>query len=208
MNSPRRPGPASGRSGEHGFTLVELLVGLLVFSLIAGAGVAMLAFSVRAQGATSKRLDDVAALARAGALLSADLGQAIDRPARDEGGVRLPAFVGDATSMRLVRGGWSNLDDLPRASVQKLGWRAQGDVLERLAYPMLDGASTPVASPVATEVRAIRLRYRFRGAWSDRWDGTLAPLPDAVELMVTRRDGRTMRQLFLTGTGYVPPAGG
>lgn len=193
---------------EAGFTLVELLVGLLVFSLIAGAGVAMLAFSVRAQGATSKRLDDVAALARAGALLSADLGQAVNRPARDEGGVRLPAFVGDATSMRLVRSGWTNLDDLPRASVQKVGWRSENGALERIAYPMLDGASAPVASAVATEVRGIRLRYRFRGAWSDRWDGTLAPLPDAVELVVTRRDGRIVRQVFLSGTGYGPAANG
>ena len=193
------------RDEEAGFTLVELLVALLIFGLIAGAGVAILAFSVRAQGVTTKRLDDVAAIARAGALLCADLGQALDRPARDEAGVRLPAFTGDAQSMRLVRGGWTNLDAAPRPAVQKVAWRAENGALERIAYPMVDGAAGQAASAVATGVRAVRLRYRYRGAWSDRWDGAAAPLPDAVEMVVARRDGTSLRQLFLTGTGYAPP---
>jgi general secretion pathway protein J len=195
------------RSGEGGFTLVELLVALLIFGLIAGAGVAILTFSVRAQGATAAKLDQVSALARAGSLLGSDLGQALDRPARDEGGVRLPAFTGDAASMRLVRGGWTNLDGLPRPSIQKVAWRAGDGTLERVSYPMVDGAAAPAASAIATGVSAVRLRYRFRGAWSDRWDGALAPLPDAVEMTVVRRDRTGVRQLFLVGTGYARAPG-
>jgi len=192
------------RPAERGFTLIELMVALMIFGLIAGAGVAILAFSVRAQGATAARLDDAAALARAGSLLSADLGQALNRPTRDEGGTLLPAFSGDGVSMRFVRGGWSNLDSAPRPSVQKVGWLADGGALRRLAYPMLDGAAARPSAPVLSGVRAVSLRYRYRGAWSDRWDGTAAPLPDAVEMVVVRRDGVALRQMFLTGTGYVP----
>jgi len=197
---------AAQENGEAGFTLVELLVALMIFGLIAGAGAAILAFSVRAQGATSARLDEASALARLGSLLAADLGQAVDRPSRDERGVRRPGFQGTAETMELARGGWTNLDDGPRASVQKVAYRAGGDALERLAWPMLDGA-VPAAAPVVTGVRAVRLRYRYRGAWSDRWDGTAAPLPDAAEVTVLRRDGTSLRQVFLVGTGYAAGPG-
>ncbi|WP_447410841.1 PulJ/GspJ family protein, partial [Clostridium perfringens] len=47
------------RYAEHGFTLVEVMIALLIFGMIAAAGVAILSFSVRAQGATATRLDDI-----------------------------------------------------------------------------------------------------------------------------------------------------
>ena len=45
------------RSAEHGFTLVEVMIALMIFGMLAAAGVAILTFSVRAQTATGKRLD-------------------------------------------------------------------------------------------------------------------------------------------------------
>lgn len=197
--------------GERGFTLVEVLVALLIFGMIAAAGVAMLSFSVRAQGATSAKLDDVGALNRALSVLSADLAQAVNRPTRDERGVRLPAFTGEAGGtadpiLRAVRGGWSNLDGAPRPSLQKVAYRVADGALERIAWPMLDGAAPLPPAALVDGVADLRLRYRYRGAWSDRWDGADGvPLPDAMELSLTRTDGRRYRQMFLVGTGYAPP---
>ncbi|WP_375426863.1 type II secretion system minor pseudopilin GspJ [uncultured Sphingomonas sp.] len=196
---------------EQGFTLVEVLVALMIFGMIAAAGVAMLSFSVRAQGATKAKLDDVAALGRTASILSADLAQAIDRPTRDEAGTRLPAFLGEAGGsaspmLRVVRGGWSNLDGAARPGVQKVAYRVANGTLERLAYPMLDGAASLAPAALVTGLADARLRYRYRGAWSDRWDGANgAPLPSAVELRLIRTDGREYRQLFLVGSGYAPP---
>jgi general secretion pathway protein J len=52
-------------------------------------------------------------------------------------------------------------------------------------------------------VRELRLRYRYAGAWSDRWDGAGGvPLPQAVEMTIGRADGITWRTMFLVGTGY------
>lgn len=194
-----------------GFTLVELLVAILIFGMIASAGVAVLAFSVRAQGVTTAKLDDIAALDRTLAILSADLAQAVDRPTRDERGTRLPAFVGEAGGavdplLRVVRGGWTNLDAAPRPGLQKVAYRVAGGALERIAWPQLDGAPTLTPATLMTEVADVRARYRYRGAWSERWDGANGvPLPDAVELSLTRTDRRQYRQLFLVGTGYAPP---
>lgn len=190
---------------EAGFTLVEVMVALMIFGMIASAGVAILAFSVRAQGATTARLDDIGALGRQSSLMAADLAQAVNRPARDDRGKLLPAFVGDSASVTFVRGGWSNIDAQPRSTLQKVSYRLSGDTLERVAWPMVDGALSLPAATALGGLRTARMRYRIQGAWSDRWDGAEgAPLPQALELVVERSDGATFRQLFLVGNGSPP----
>lgn len=198
------------RRRQGGFTLVEVMVALLIFSMLATAGVALLSFSVRAQAAANAKLDDLGALQRTLSILSADLAQASDRPVRDAAGTMLPAFVGEASGasapmLRLARAGWTNLDASPRAGVQRVAYQLVDGSLQRLAWPRLDGAAPLPAAPLLDKVAALSLRYRYRGAWSDRWDGAgRAPLPDALELRI-RRDGVDYRQLFLVGAGYAPP---
>lgn len=188
------------------------MIALMIFGMIAAAGVAILTFSVRAQSATGKRFDDIAALNRTTALLAGDLGQAIDRPARDEGGTMLPAFTGEANGqLRFVRTGWANVDAAPRASAQKVAYQMDGEVLQRVAYPMIDGAAPLPPVPLLTRVAGVSARYRYKGAWSDRWDGTQgAPLPQAAELVLRRTDGTALRLMLLVGSGYsaAPPPGG
>ncbi|KQS01450.1 type II secretion system protein GspJ [Sphingomonas sp. Leaf357] len=199
---------------EAGFTLIEVMISLLIFGMLSAAGVALLAFSVRAQTATGAKLDDVSAIARVSAAMSADFAQARDRRTRNEAGDLLPAFTGEAGSgsapmLRLVRGGWSNLDAAPRAGEQKVEYRLTDGNLERIAYPMLDGAEALPPAVLLENVRQVALRYRIDGAWSDRWQGTpRTPLPQLVELRLVRGDGRDFRQLFPVGTGYRPTVAG
>ncbi len=199
------------RSAEHGFTLIEMMVALLIFGILAAAGVALLSFSVRAQAVTTARLDDIGALNRLSSALSADGAQATARVARDENGTPLPAFEGgagsgDAPMLRFVRAGWTNLDQAPRASTQKVEYRLQNGVLERIAYPMLDGAAPLSPAMLLKGVSRIAMRYRVAGAWSDRWQGSAeAPLPQAAEMQIVREDGTRFRILVLVGTGYAPP---
>ncbi|OYY66226.1 MAG: type II secretion system protein GspJ [Sphingomonas sp. 28-62-11] len=202
--SPNRP-------AESGFTLVEMMIALLIFGLLASAGVALLTFSVRAQSATANRLDDIAAFGRLSSSLSADLAQASDRPVRDEDGRPTPAFVGASGSvgtpmLQLVRNGWTNLDDAPRSGQQKVEYRLTGENLERIAYPMVDGASPLTPAVLLKSVRAVELRYRVAGAWTDRWvDTPVTALPDAMEMAVTRTDGTRFRSVYVVGTGYTRP---
>lgn len=200
------------RVGEGGFTLVEVMIALAIFSMLAVAGVAILSFSVRAGAASGARLDDAAALDRTVSILSADLGQAVDRPVRDEAGTVRPAFVGEsgpaaAPMLQLVRLGWTNLDDSPRATVQKVAYQLDGGALERIAWPHPDGAAPLPPAVLMTGVREVRLRYRIAGAWSDRWDGAAGTaLPQAMELTLVRQDGTVWHDMFLVGNGQ-PPQG-
>lgn len=203
--APRRAMRGRTAANAAGFTLVEVMVALMIFGLIASAGVALLAFSVRAQGATTARLDEMAALARQSSLMAADLAQAMNRPARDEQGTRFPPFVGDATGFTFVRAGWSNIDSQPRPTLQKVSYRVADGALRRIAWPMVDGAPPLPASIALADIAGATLRYRLGGAWSDSWNGAAgAPLPQAVELVLQRRDGIAFRQLFLVGSGAQP----
>lgn len=197
------------QANQAGFTLIEVVVALFIFGLLAAAGVALLSVSVRAQTATSARFDEMAALGRLNAALTADLAQAVDRPARDENGLPLPAFRGGGSGpelLGLVRRGWTNLDDAPRAELQKVEYRLDNGVLRREAYGAVDGAAPLASTEMMVGVRQLKMRYRWQGAWSERWDSRPdAPLPQAVELQFVRQDGVALRALFLVGAGYVPP---
>ena len=56
--------------GDDGFTLIELLVALMIFAMLASAGVLLLGNSVSAQAQVKARLDDMAAVQRAGGALA------------------------------------------------------------------------------------------------------------------------------------------
>ena len=196
-------------ANESGFTLVELMVALVIFAMLSAAGVALLSFSVRAQAAANERLGEVATLRRLNALLTADLAQAIPRPFRDAAGANQPAFTGNGTgttgggvvALGMVRTGWSNPDAAPRASVQRVEYRLAAGRLERVAWPHVDGAEPLPPAVLLTGVRSLRVRYRTRGEWRDRWDATgERALPQAVEVVTDVDRLGAVRQLFIVGT--------
>lgn len=189
----------------NGFTLIEMMVALLIFGMLAGAGVALLTFSVRAQAAASERLDSVADDQRMASLLASDLAQAVPRITRDVVGANQRAFsgtngVGAAPVLRYVRGGWSNPDGASRPSIQRVEIALTDDRLERRTYAMTDGATAGDPMVLATGVETVSLRYRDRGVWNTTWENDNPKiLPKAVELSVTRKGSPALTMAFLVG---------
>ncbi|MDQ3471987.1 MAG: type II secretion system minor pseudopilin GspJ [Pseudomonadota bacterium] len=177
MTEPRRP--------EAGFTLVEMLVALIIFALLAAAGVGILRSSVDTQSAVDRRLAEVGVVGRLHALLASDLGQAVLRPTRGPGGER-PAFIGESGRMQLVRAGWHNLDAEPRSSLQRVEWRLEQGGLARVGHRQIDGGGQGDAAVLARSVGQVAFRYRgAAGDWASVWQATAQePLPAAVELSV------------------------
>lgn len=191
---------------ERGFTLVEMLVALTIFALLAAAGVGLLRGSVDAQAAVGAKLADLAATERLRTLLASDLGQAVDRPSRDEAGAERPAFTGDERGLRLVRAGWSGADG--SAALQAVAWRIDGDRLVRQGSAAIDGAADGVAAPLLAEVERAAFRYRaVTGDWRTAWAPAPgeAPLPAAMELLVKRR-GEAEVRIVLVLAPSAPPA--
>ena len=194
---------------QDGFTLVEMMVALFIFALIATTGVVLLSVGVRAQAAATARLDDTAALRRMSILLANDLAQIMPRTARASDGAVLRAFTGnDGTSNPLilgyVRGGWSNLENASRAGVQRVDVVLERGRLERRGYAALDGNATATPIVLAEDVTALAMRYRDRkGDWRQRWDDPLiSSLPAAVEITLTRGKEPPLTLAFAAGPNY------
>ncbi len=194
----------TNRPTEQGFTLIELIVSLFIFGLLAAAGVSLLAFSVRAQETAKLRLTDAAATARMSALLTSDLLQAVPRLTRNMRGDTEPAFRGGEGSLVLayVRGGWSNPDGAARSGLQRVEWQLKDQQLNRVVRPLVDGAAPLASTVLADRVRSTRLRFRAKGEWLDRWqpsDGQA--MPQVVEITITRANEAPLTRMFLVGVG-------
>ena len=199
------------RSSEAGFTLVELLVALAIFSLISVAGVTLLRSGSDTQIAVKARLEQQGRVNRLANALESDLAQAVARPVRDSAGAPVPAFTQNesGTSGALfgfVRAGWSNFDEAPRAGLQRVAYVLEGKALKRVSWPMLDGAESEEAAALIDNVGAAAVRFRDeRGEWRDDWTATDASaLPRALELRLTVEGRPEQRMLFLVGPQVRP----
>lgn len=183
---------------EHGFTLVEMMVALFIFALLAAAGVTLLSVGVRAQATAGSRLEDTAQLRRMSSLLANDLAQIVPRTARDANGQALRAFTGnDGKSNPLVLG-------FVRAGAQRVDVALEGKTLVRRGYKAIDGTADANTMVLAENVTALSMRYRDRkGEWRPRWDNVLIDsLPAAVEMTVTRDKAAPLTLAFIAGPAY------
>ncbi len=200
------------RSAELGFTLIELMVAVLIFSMLATTGVILLRTSVDGQAAISAHLDALGDVQRGISTLDADISQVSKRISRTQAGTFAPVFYGRAAQdneplMQFVRDGWSNPSMARRPSLQKVEYWWREGRIERIGYEAVDGADAPEPAILFKGVTALTLRYRTRkGEWLERWvPEKPSDAPTAVEL-VMERDGQPPLTLrFLVGTTMYEP---
>jgi general secretion pathway protein J len=190
----------------NGFTLVEMLVALALFAVIAVGALGLLRFSVDAELASRAKTDSIAAQRRFLSVWTADLAQAVPRPSRDQSGTARPAFEANTDGMviRFTRSGWENLDGAPRPGLQKVEYRVTPTALVRAGYPFPDGAAADSPSEVLQLTAPPAVRFRTKdGNWRDRWEPQLTTeLPIAVELLIPQRGVPPLRIVSLVGVNY------
>ncbi|MEO9541765.1 MAG: type II secretion system minor pseudopilin GspJ [Parasphingorhabdus sp.] len=196
-------------SRRSGFTLVEMMVALLIFSLLAVAGVGLLRSAVDSNEVTDQNLRGMAEMQRLVSLMEADLSQAIARTYRDEEGNRNPAFAADERAsdddiLTFTRSGQSNVNDEPRSNLQRVSYRLIDGSLQRYQYAMTDGGAISDPAILIDSLENVQMRYRDkRGRWLDQWQSErMNDMPRALEIQF-EQSGRTYRHLFLIGTGYL-----
>ena len=192
------------RSRRTGFTLVEVMVSLLIFGVIASAGVALLTVSVDNRETVRAATERLAALQRTRALLKADLGQAVDRPGRDTSGARVRDGLsgGGTVLLSLTRTGWSNPSQQPRASMQRVDYVLNGRRLERRPLGFLDGARPGPQQILLEDVTQARITFIADGIESPVWPATdQRRMPDAVRIDLVLEGYGEVSQWFSMDAG-------
>lgn len=188
---------------ESGFTLVELLVAVLVFGLLAATAYGGLDALSAAAGAQRERSAEFADLQRAVATLDGDLRQLVARRGRDREGRPLPVLGATARELLGRRAGRVNPADLPRSQLQQFDWRVEQGALVRRSWAEVDTPPETAATgrTVFDSVTTIDLRFRDpSGAWHRQWPAATPPqiLPSAIEYVLeTRRFGTVRRVVAL-----------
>lgn len=192
---------------REGFTLVEVLIALGLFALIAAAGTAVLTMSVQNRSAIKGATDRLGALQRTRALLRADLGQATLRRTRDRNGEPGISALAGATGpgspiLMVTRAGWSNAGRTARASLQRVEYQVTDGRLERRVSAHLDGARPGAPQVLMEDVSDVTLSFLRDGQETAAPTSDLArPLPDAVRLTMMVEGYGPVTQLFLVGGG-------
>ena len=195
------------RARRAGFTLVEVLVALLIFALIAAAGATVLGLSIDNRFAVKAATDRTADFQRTRALLQADLGQATARRTRGPTGRPGQQPIGGAQApgdpvLVLTRAGWSNPAGRPRPSLQRVEYRLVDDRLERRVSGYLDGARAGAPQVLYRGVSDLEVGFIQDGRDAPGFITTAErPLPDAVRVTMTLEGYGPVSQLFLVGGG-------
>jgi general secretion pathway protein J len=184
---------------RNGFTLIELMVGLFIFGLMAAAGTSLLSSASGAVTQAQAMADDTGDLARLASLLNADCAQAALRPWRDVQGRPQPAFgVADGALFTLVRRGWANPAGAARASVQRVSYRLEGGRLIRRSAAMIDGSDAGSETVLIAGITAAQLRFHGPQGWQAGWTAADA-LPRAIELTLSGPRLGVVRQVLTIG---------
>ena len=202
----------------RGFTLLELLVALAVFAIMAVAAYSGLSNVLHTRAAVEIENRRLAMTQLAFHRLAQDLEQVVPRSVRDQYGDSLPALRGniqDADALLFTRAGWDNPLGQPRAGLQRVAYRLREGRLWRLHWAVLDqgGLSEPREIMLLDRVRELRLRFLDQDDdWRNDWPPTADqqnhterkpqpdPLPRAVEISLTLEDwGEITRLLRLPG---------
>lgn len=187
--------PARGR--QAGFTLVEMLVAVLLFGIVASIAAALTASAARSFTTSDEALARVADLESARALLAADLGQAAPRPSLAADGRILPAFTLLADGFVLVR----RRPEGALPAIEKVAWGLVDGRLVRQPFPAIDGAEPGGAIEMVPGVAAIRLRVAGPEGWTERWaPARPEALPRALEMELVRADGLAVTMKFLVAS--------
>ncbi len=186
------------RYTQAGFTLLEILVAMAVFAVMAGMAYAGLRTVLDTRQATETRADTLAQWQRFVYILNDDLVQALPRSVRDEMGSEQAAFAGgnDDKLLTLTRGvaDWSGQS--AHAHVQRVEYRRESDGIYRQVWQVLDRTQqTRLRRRKLLAAEHFELRF-YGSEWRSVWAATGAILPRALEASVQLPGIGAVRRVF------------
>ncbi len=147
----------------RGFTLLELLVSISIFSIIGLGANQMLRTVMDSNERVRASTSTYTGLNLAFATMARDFNQFVPRPVRDGYGEPVQALVFESEdyAIEFTRGGWTNPTGRPRSKLQRVAYVVDYEekTLKRLFWKVLDRAedSEPVERIVLKGVNDLRI---------------------------------------------------
>ncbi|MDG1463322.1 MAG: type II secretion system minor pseudopilin GspJ [Gammaproteobacteria bacterium] len=195
-----------------GFTLLELLVAMAVFSIVGLAATAGLNAVIDQSSLATSSMKDLSQLQRSIVFLTNDLYQMHPRVVRDELGrgdeTPLLADGQDSYLLRFSREGWRNPAGLPRGTIQRVQYRLEEETLIREHWAVTDRTLglEPIELELLNNVTDVKFEYLDYGnQWNSLWPsvkpgGETEEWPRAVRVTITLKNiGEIQRLIEISG---------
>jgi general secretion pathway protein J len=194
---------------KNGFTLLELLLAMAIFSMISIAGYSLLKTVINSEESARFKTERLSHLQTTFLLMERDFNQIARRHIRLEGEQSSDNFIhasdssfnSDLPLIAFVRYGWTNPNlMLPRSDLQSVAYRLNEGVLERLHYNFVDVdlGEEPKVRPLIDKVEDVHFEYFYNKAWQKELIDQKLPLAIAVEINLTDL-GKIRRQFLVAG---------
>ncbi|MDX2367470.1 MAG: type II secretion system minor pseudopilin GspJ [Colwellia sp.] len=189
-----------------GFTLLEVLIAIAIFSLISLSSFTLFDSVLKADDTAKQHSDRHNELQRAFLIIERDITQIARRSIRLDGEAPLEqliqsssdSFASEEQAIAFVRHGWTNPGLLlPRSDMQAVAYRLVDETLERLHFNFVDAVvgEEPKVRPLMTDVSALTFEYYDGKKWQETWSEISLPLAIAIE--VETKDYGIIRRQFL-----------
>jgi len=182
---------------SDGFTLIELIIAVAIFSLISTASYHLLQTVIDVERKTNKIWSNINNLQKARLIMERDLMQIVSRPIKNEHNQTEPAVVaGDKENLvEFTRTGWRIFDNIERSELQRVSYQLKDNNLIRHYWPVLDRSSpTETHSQIIlTKVQDFQIVFMdYKNRWYRHWpskintkDSSYFSTPTAIEIQIT-----------------------
>jgi general secretion pathway protein J len=173
----------------RGFTLLEVLVAIFVFAVVALMAYGGYNQLTRQDEIVDRNASRTRAIQSTVQRMAEDFTMLEPRPVREPLGDSIdPALRADKrteTLAELTRSGWSNPAGVSRSTLQRVAYRVQDNKLERAYWNALDRtmSAEPTSAVLLDQVRTVSFRFMDQNqSWHEQWPPLGYSGPDALRL--------------------------
>ncbi|MBU3005854.1 type II secretion system minor pseudopilin GspJ [Paraglaciecola arctica] len=201
---------------QYGFTLIEILVAMAIFTIIGLASTGVLNSVINSDQLSSERFAKLESLQRAMLTMERDILQIVPRTVRVNSEFVSAVLTGgedvlesDADGISFVRIGWYNPQMLlPRSTLQAVGYRIQEEQLQRLYGNYVDNVIgyEPKIKTLLTDVEDFRVSFltdREHLEEPEKWQESYSEkaLPLAISITIVSKTFGEIRREFMLANG-------